>query len=195
MRRRSFRGFTLIELMVVIAVIAMLAAIIIPLIDDSADDSAGGAATPGVDVAQEPGPGSGLCMPVAIVSALLVSGIAAGIVAGTKQQGGDAEFTGAAAAALVCAPMVMPAALNGGPGNAWAGLAIVVLAGAIFGKMEPKRAAARAGAAFLAFGLGALLTIGLREVWEPLFLGFTWIFRWVPRVVGATMSVFGIVCG
>ena len=91
MRRRSFRGFTLIELVVVIVVIAILAAIILPLVDDSADDSAGGAATPGVAVAQEPGPGSGLWVPVAIVSALLVSGIAACIVAGTKQQGGDEE--------------------------------------------------------------------------------------------------------
>ena len=43
MRRRSFRGFTLIELVVVIVVIAILAAIILPLVDDSADDSAGGA--------------------------------------------------------------------------------------------------------------------------------------------------------
>ena len=59
MRRRSFRGFTLVELVVVIVVIAILAAIILPLVDDSADDSAGGAATPGVAVAQEPGPGSG----------------------------------------------------------------------------------------------------------------------------------------
>ena len=87
MRRRSFRGFTFIELVVVIVVIAILAAIILPLVDDSA----GGAATLGVAVAQEHGPGSGLWVPVAIVSALFVSGIAACIVAGTKQQGGDEE--------------------------------------------------------------------------------------------------------
>jgi hypothetical protein len=131
-----------------------------------------------------------MCLPVALTTALLVALLALAL----GEFDPDAGTESALAGSFLCAPMMMPTALAGGPTVAWSALALLVVVGAVAGPLDLRSVGSRAGAALIGFLFAALPLAALNEIWSPLFFIATWPFHWLPRFVGSLLAMFGVGC-